>query len=621
MQTAAIAYRVADFLKQHPPFQFMDEPDLVALAARGRVRFHEPDEYVCWQSSPHTPFLLVIQQGAVSLWDETADPPALRDIRGAGDSIGIERFNGAAVSPYSAKTGSEVVVYALPAAEIEPLLQRYPRAAQYVAAYSAVTAGYAKPGGEHLAPHEMRLGEVLRGAAPLPRCAPETSIQDAAGLLLASGAHALALVAESGEQPLAGLLTAADLVGWVAAGAGDARQPATSIAQAPAVTLGPQAMVSEAVLLMSEMRASAAALTEDGSPGAPVRQVVTAASLAPAFGDHPSAIIQEMERAATIEAIRGLHARARAWILAQLTAPGAMDWLANWADLVNRRIFERILQITGLAHDTAAGGDDVLYCFYGAAGRRELLTSGAPSIAVVVGGGGGAPPDGLEAALAGCGFLAAEPALVQGSLAEWKSRFSGWVRDPVRNELYRSRPFFDLRPVHGPPALFAELEAHLRAEMADEPVFLRILANDCLSSLPPLTFFRDLVVEESGERTDTFRLDSSTLQPLADVARVFGLAAAGGGDGALLGASTRERFERAGRLLPGREPIFREAAETMQIVLFHQARAGLRFGSSGAEIPLSLLSRHDRQVLKSGFRSIHQLLEFTVPGDWLEDGL
>src|SRR6266849_1388008 len=134
MQTAAIAYRVADFLKQHPPFQFMDEPDLVALAARGRVRFHEPDEYICWQSSPHTSFIYVIQQGSVSLWDESVDPPTLRDIRGPGDSIGIERFNGFPTSLYSAKAASEVVLYALYAADFELLLARYPRAAHYVAA-------------------------------------------------------------------------------------------------------------------------------------------------------------------------------------------------------------------------------------------------------------------------------------------------------------------------------------------------------------------------------------------------------------------------------------------------------------------------------------------------------
>jgi len=70
LQTAAIGYRVIDFLKQYPPFQFMEEADLLALVARGRVKFHEADEFLCWQGTPHGPLLFVIQQGAVALWEE-----------------------------------------------------------------------------------------------------------------------------------------------------------------------------------------------------------------------------------------------------------------------------------------------------------------------------------------------------------------------------------------------------------------------------------------------------------------------------------------------------------------------------------------------------------------------
>ncbi|MGC4053450.1 MAG: putative nucleotidyltransferase substrate binding domain-containing protein [Paludibaculum sp.] len=180
--------------------------------------------------------------------------------------------------------------------------------------------------------------------------------------------------------------------------------------------------------------------------------------------------------------------------------------------------------------------------------------------------------------------------------------------------MYRkSRPFFDLRLIHGPDGPFQALESHIRAELAAETGFLQLLANDCLSNLPPLTFFRDLIVEESGEVTDRFRLETSALQPLADVARVFGLAA-----GRPLGASTRVRFEGAGALCPGRQSTFREAADTMSVMLFHQARAGLRLRTNGSELPLPLLSRHDRQVIKSGFRSIHRLLEFTASWEWLE---
>ena len=46
METSAIRYRVADFLKQHPPFNAMDDADLIALAENGRVRFYEANEFI-----------------------------------------------------------------------------------------------------------------------------------------------------------------------------------------------------------------------------------------------------------------------------------------------------------------------------------------------------------------------------------------------------------------------------------------------------------------------------------------------------------------------------------------------------------------------------------------------
>jgi CBS domain-containing protein len=605
LQTAAIPYRVADFLKQHPPFQYMDEADLVALAARGRVKFHESDEYICWQASAYTPYIYVIQQGSVSLWDESVDPPVLCDIRGVGDIIGIERFNGFATCLHSAKAASEVILYALEAAAFEPLLAHNPQAAHYVAAYSAVTVNY-QASNEGPCPHEIFLADLVRDRAPL-QCSTSTPIRDAARLLSASGAPALALTNSDG---LAAVLTPSDLLHWIAAGAENPGQPALAISRSAAVTVGPQSRVSDCVLAMAEGRANVAALTSDGSPGSQLQSLVTTASLAPAFGDHPVNILQEISTAPRVASLQAINHRARAWILDQAAAPPAIDWLASFADLVNRRILERLLILNGALHaeSNANPPDDFLWCFCGAAGRKELLTGAAPSIAVI-----GTAPAWLEGALGECGYSSPEPPSA-GTLEEWKLRFSGWIRDPIRTQLHGSRPFFDLRPVYGNQELLSELEAHIQTALAAEPAFLRILANDCLSSLPPLTFFRDLVVQESGEETDTFRIESSALQPLVDMARVFSLFC-----GSPLGAPTRVRLEQARRRLPAHELVFREAAETMRVLLFFQARAGLRLRSSGAELPLPTLSRHDRQVLKSGFRSIHRLLEFTEECAWLEE--
>ena len=128
METATISFRVADFLKQYPPFQAMDDGDVLALAGRGRVRFHERNEHLLSQGEAHRHLIFVIQQGVVSLWAEVNGCFELRDVRGPGDLIGVERFNGAPASLHPARAATDVVSYALPAEDLEALLDKYPRA-------------------------------------------------------------------------------------------------------------------------------------------------------------------------------------------------------------------------------------------------------------------------------------------------------------------------------------------------------------------------------------------------------------------------------------------------------------------------------------------------------------
>ena len=127
------------------------------------------------------------------------------------------------------------------------------------------------------------------------------------------------------------------------------------------------------------------------------------------------------------------------------------------------------------------------------------------------------------------------------------------------HEMFRARTLFDLRPVHGRRSLWQEIDAAV-AEHVDRD-FLHVLANDCLASLPPLTFFQDAVVDSEGEHLSTFRLEHSALRPLVDVGRVFAMAAGkvpGPLDagaichGACAVAGAREDFSRSGGYLPRR---------------------------------------------------------------------
>src|ERR1700752_3655515 len=89
----------------------------------------------------------------------------------------------------------------------------------------------------------------------------------------------------------------------------------------------------------------------------------------------------------------------------------------------------------------------------------------------------------VSEALTECGYLAGgelpfERSFYVANAAEWKSRYLGWIGDPILQEMYRARPFFDLRFVHGRQSLWQELETTVRASINGD--FLHVLANDCL---------------------------------------------------------------------------------------------------------------------------------------------
>ena len=523
MDTSAISYRVADFLKKHPPFQTMEESDLLELAARGRVRFHEANEYVLWQGEPHKLHVFVIQQGTVTLWDEADERAALRDVRGAGDMLAIERFTGAPCCLHSARSASDVVIYAFPASDFEDLVLKYPYARQFVEAYDTVTADFqwAKDARD---PQKIFLHDVV-GRRALESCSARTSIRDVARSMLTTGSDAIAVLDE--ENRVQGVATVSSVLAWVAAGAGSAEQSIAGPARGVPPAVGWAASVVDGVLAIAEADAAALAVTSDGSSSGQLQALVTSRDIARAFGDQPNSILREIRLAANTGELRELNHRARAFALQHLTSAASVDWLARFVSLTDMNIVKRIIALADGEVSSAC------WCFCGASGRVESLTRHAPQLVLIAEDESGRSElqqryERVSDALTACDYLVRadmtfDRSFYVASKAEWRERFEQWLRDPVRSRMYLARSLFDLRPVHGPESLWHDVETTVVGAVDRD--LLYVLANDCLASLPPLTFFQDAVVEESGEQTTVFRLEHSALQPLVDVGRVFGMAA------------------------------------------------------------------------------------------------
>ena len=611
MDTAVISHRVADFLRKHAPFHSVGDSDLLALARGGRVKFYEPNEYILWQGEPHRHQVFVIQQGTVSLWDDAPDGAKLRDIRGGGDMLGIERYNDARACLHSARSESDVVIYAFPAEDFEAFVLKYPDAARYVAAESRVAPDY-QAAGERRDLSRLFLHD-LTARRTLAVCSADDSIANVAGRLLASRSGALVVV--DADHRARGVLSSEAVLAWVASGAGDGKQRVETLLGDPPLTMAPNASVADGLLKIAANAADGVAITDDGTPQGRVQSLITRRDLAPLFGHDPSALLQEIRVAANSDELRDLNQRTRAFVFDQLAAATSVDWLSHFAHLVDAAILTRVAAIAGVPPTSAS------WCFGGSSGRAESLTALAPMVLAVFEDG---IPDAVAqeqhqrvlAALTDCGYLPRldlpfDASFYAASAREWHTRFRDWIRDPVRQETYRARSLFDLRAVYGRQSLWQDLKVAITEAVG--PKFVHVLANDCLAILPPLTFFENAVVDSFGEQETTFRLEESALRPLVDVGRVFGLAARDA-----VGRSTIERLVMARALLPEQEAIFRDAADTLRVVLWQQGRVGISQGTRGAELPAALLSRHDRQVLKTGFRSIQRLLEFTADLEWLK---
>ena len=612
METAEISYRVADFLKKHPPFNAIDDADLLALAARGRVRFYEPFEYILWQGEPHRHQVFVIQQGTVSLWDESGGSAELRDVRGAGDLLGIERYNDAPHTLHSARSESDVVIYAFPTYEFDQYILKSPHAAHFIAAEGRLTTEY-HGGGARREPHHTYL-HTLVGKTPLTICQTTDSIANVGERLLTTRSGAVAVL--GGDQRLRGVITTKTLVGWIAAGGGDAHQQTIeTLVSIPPGVVPPEAAVSDGVLALLGAGADALAITADGTIDSSVQALVTSVDLMPVFGDQPGSVFSDLLLSNSTRELREINRRARALTLTYLTSASAVEWLARFTHLVDVAIVNRLLSVLDAAH----GAD--CWCFAGSSGREESLTALAPHLVLLVAN----DQNQAEArdryrrvlgGLADCGYLPRtlpfDPDFYVAPASEWTSRYEQWIRDPVRQQVRVARTLFDLRPVAGTQLLWDGVARSVMKTVDRD--FLHVLANDCLASLPPLTFYEDAVVDSAGDYVTTFKLEESAVRPLVDVGRVFGMAG-----GSALGRSTLDRFSTARTLLPDHEEIFREAAVTFRTVLWQQARVGITEGTSGADLPPALLSRQDRHVLKAGFRSILRLLQFTAGREWLDE--
>ena len=637
-----VARRIYDYLKDIPPFVFVDdEAALMRVAARVEVQY-QPAGTVVFRPGQRPPDrFYVVKEGVVELLSVAEDgSESLVERCGEADVFGIRPLLAEDNYLFLARTTEESLLYAINTEGFRELLAQYPRLTQFLAASMAGGNRYVVKDQQQRrrrpaeTPPESSnvlvtdLGELreIQPSRPPVTCAPDERILDAARRM-AEHAVGSIVVADARQRPL-GVVTDRDLRNCVATGKVSRKLPVTRIMSSPVRCVGSRVTVADLQIAMMRYGVHHLVQTEDGTDQSRITGIVSEHDLLVVQGNNPAVLIREINRVRDSASLRELRGRAERLLEVYLDREVSIAFITAVMTAINDEIIRKCIKL-GLARLQADGLGNPPALFdwlaLGSQGRSEQLIRTDQDNALIF--------EDVPAArypavknyflqlanyvtefLNDVGFdycdgdmMASNPKWCL-SVSQWREQFSHWMSENTMENMLHTSIFFDYRGVWGDGSLPQKLTDHIFDELAGPSRrFQASLARAALQNPSPLTFFRNFVVERSGEHKDAFDLKARAMRPLTDAARVLILQARRGNVN-----NTFRRYEAMMEIEPQNAELYREAADAYEVLIRLRAQLGLRRGDSGRFVKPAELTRMQRLLLRNSFnpvREIQSLLE------------
>ncbi len=626
-----IPVRIADFLKEHPPFHFFDRKRLLELAERAVVQYRPKGEVIFRQGDMPGLHVYIVREGAIDLFHEENGTRELIDQCDEGEMFGLRPLLAEDAYALTAEAAEESLLYAIPVATFRTAAEHAPKVLLYIASnfasgwqrrHTPASKGKIfldKDPQQRDAFQLLEIQSLERSKAPVT-CNPHHTIREAAEIMTAKEVGSI-IVVNSQMHPM-GIVTDKDLRKKVATGRTPLDAPIQSIMSSPVITAHPSITVADVQMRMVRHKIHHLCLTEDGSPDSPVVGVLTEHDLLVVQGNNPAVFLREIKRAGNADELLHIRQRAEQLLENYIHQEVAIAYIASIMTEVNDALIKRVIDLA-LKEMDAEGRQRPAYGFcwlaLGSEGREEQLLRTDQDNALVF-----EDPTvekyqetkdyyldfskKVTSALAACGFeycpaemMASNPQWCM-SLSEWKAQFSRWMLEPDPKSVMLCTVFFDYRPVYGLGTLAEALTAHIFSVIDEEKIFLAFLAKNALENPPPLTFFRDIMVERSGEHKHEFDIKGRAMMPLTDAARVLTLQNKMAGFN-----NTFRRFEELAQREPQNRELYEQAADSYEILMRFRTLQGLKQGDSGRYFNPAELSKMERILLRNSFRPIQDL--------------
>ncbi|MCS7242412.1 DUF294 nucleotidyltransferase-like domain-containing protein [Candidatus Caldatribacterium sp.] len=616
-----------EFLKRVPPFEFLSDNVLHAVAMKMSMEFYSKGVHILLQDGAPSEFLYLIKKGGVKVCRKVDSEEVVIDYRSEGDFFGFVSLMSGDKSRANVVAIDDTICYLIPKDTIMNLISKYAEVRDYF--LKSFMNIYLDKAHKQEATKKLltsNIDKILftttveeiasKNVISVPE---QTSIREAAQIMCENRISSL-IVLDLNGIPV-GIITDKDLRGKVIAKARDVNEPVKNIMSSPIIKIDAKDFCFEAVVKMLKYNIHHLLVIKNGEVGG----IITNHDIMMLQGLSPITIVRDIEMQHTTDGVAHALKQLNNIIGSLLQQGAKASHITRIITEINDRVVRKIIQFA----EREFGTPPVPYCWLalGSEGRKEQTFKTDQDNALVYADSPASQENSvrnyfleftsyIKDQLLRCGFppcpgdvMASNPKWCQ-PLKVWKKYFSQWINVPKGEHITLSAIFFDFRGVYGDLSLEESLRDYLLNTVKDQKIFLGYLANLAVKNRPPLGFFKTFVVEKSGEHKDKLNLKIKGIAPLVDIVRLFSL------EKAVRETSTLERIEA----LKSKHSIMRDYSEEviyaleflMLLRIRHQYEQVVKGMVPDNFINPEELSNLERKLLKDTFQLISKLQDILI---------
>ncbi|WP_035671017.1 DUF294 nucleotidyltransferase-like domain-containing protein [Flavobacterium sp. 83] len=623
-----ISHRVADFLKNFPPFNFLHQKDIETLSEQISIVYKEKDSVIFAENEETHNCFYVVHKGAVTLRNSQEND--ILDRCDEGDIFGLRPLIANENYQMEARTYEESILYAVPISIFKPYALQNRAVGNFLiesfasntrTPYSKSYSGklYGETIGNETLDFDKNLLDIqpVKYSKKLITCYSTTTAKEIAQIMTKKNVGAILVIED--KFPI-GIITDKDLRNKIVTGEFPITTTADLIMTSPVITYPKKMTITQAQMAMMKSNISHLCLTKDGTANSKAIGILSKHDLMVELGNNPAVLIKAVKRAKKAKQIKPIRASIMQLLQGYLDQNIPMTLTSKIITELNDVCIKQVIEIA-LKKMKTPPPVKFAWLALGSQGRSEQLLHTDQDNALVYED----VPEELKEATKSY-FLALATHVNKGlfeigydycpaemmasnpkwclSLGEWESLVYHWITNPGKNEVLLSFIFFDYSLSYGDRELVNNLSDFIFENIKANPVFYIHLVSGALQSPSPTGFFRQLLVEQDGAHKDFFDIKRRALMPLTDAARVLILS-----HSVKSISNTPERFEKLAELEPHNRELYLACSYSYKALLKFRTKQGLLHHDSGQFIALEALSKLEKIKLKRTFKTIKELQE------------